>query len=83
LVAQSPGHRFAFVGGYQKDPSVEVWSWIDNSAWSYENWWTGEPNNAHNNGNEDCLTLYKSGNSANGYFNDYPCSYAASFICAK
>ena len=47
---------FAFVGGFQPNPAVDQWAWVDGSTWSYENWISGEPNDLLNDGNEACLT---------------------------
>jgi len=45
-----------WLGGYQSDTSGlnnEGWEWVTGEQWSYENWFSGEPNNY--NGNEDTL----------------------------
>jgi large repetitive protein len=41
------------------------WRWIDGSAFTYENWSSGEPNNS---GDEDCAEMYD-----NGRWNDIDC----------
>jgi len=38
----SPGVRNEFwIGGYNSGS----WAWVSGEAWSYTNWWNGEPNN--------------------------------------
>ena len=47
------------------------WQWITGEAWSYSNWWAGEPND--NGGNEDCVAFSSNLNPGHGhYWNDVP-----------
>lgn len=48
FVAQPGGHSGPWLGGIQLPGSPEPaggFTWIDGSAWSYTNWFHGEPNN--------------------------------------
>ena len=46
----APGR--AWLGGYQAgNGEDEPWLWSDGSAWDYENWRAGEPNNDDGRGN--------------------------------
>ena len=54
---------YYWTGGVRN--SDDSWSWITGEKFSYSNWGNGEPNNGV--GNEDIVTLYKS-----GIWNDSP-----------
>ena len=52
-----------FLGGFQNDPSTtpsDNWQWLTGEAWGFENWRSGEPSDATNNGRpyEDRLEIY-------------------------
>ena len=49
-----------WIGGSRESGT---WSWSDRTSWNFENWNTGEPNNA--GGNENCLEI-----TSNGKWND-------------
>lgn len=53
-----------------------TWTWVDGTAWSYTNWWGGEPNNK---GNEDCGEINYLGRGAK--WNDHLCYLQKPFIC--
>ncbi|MBN2584547.1 MAG: PEP-CTERM sorting domain-containing protein, partial [Planctomycetes bacterium] len=56
---EGASHRMYWLGGIQPTGSVEPdrnWQWITGEAWSFENWKTGEPNDAQ--GQEDVLQIY-------------------------
>ena len=60
--------------------------WNDNTAFNYQNWNTGEPND--NPGNEDCFELYSTPaqQSRHGKWNDYPCDTTTGtdrYVCKK
>ena len=58
-----------FIGGYQPAGSPEPsgnWQWVTGESWSYDNWRSGEPNNANNN--ENVLKIFAS----SGEWNDVP-----------
>ena len=62
--------NFAFIGGSRpagSNPNIG-WEWLDNTAWSYQNWNTGEPSHAV----ELCLSQY--GSSLANKWNDVDCS---------
>lgn len=71
FTSQGPSYLAAvWVGGYQTPPATEIdfradWHWVTGEAWSYTNWYSGEPNNL--GGAENALELY---NYGNGAFND-------------
>ena len=67
-----------WIGGFrQPGSSLKYgWSWVDNSAWTYTNWRSGEPNNDSKN-DEFCLQQHVSG------WNDVACSVRQAFVCKK
>jgi len=69
----------SWIGGYQpagaSEPSGQ-WTWVDQSQWSWQNWNTGEPNDAGNN--EDCAEFNP---GYNGKWNDRPCSQKWPSVC--
>ena len=54
------GPNVAWLGGFQNSSRAdEPWRWSDGSAWDYENWAEGEPNNQlWNNVREDYLEIW-------------------------
>ncbi|XP_073724627.1 galactose-specific lectin nattectin-like [Misgurnus anguillicaudatus] len=71
------GDTRAWIGGH--DGEIEgQWLWTDGSQFDFTNWCCTEPNN--NGGKEHCLeTNY----NPSRCWNDAPCSYKMSYICAK
>ncbi|XP_065145804.1 galactose-specific lectin nattectin-like [Paramisgurnus dabryanus] len=66
-----------WIGGH--DGEIEgQWLWSDGSQFHFTNWCPGEPNN--NDVNEHCLEINFSNTRC---WNDAPCSYTISYICAK
>ncbi|KTF88117.1 hypothetical protein cypCar_00026293 [Cyprinus carpio] len=53
------------------------WLWSDGTSYDYTNWCAGEPNNA---GVENCMDINWTSNRC---WNDLPCSYQISYVCAK
>jgi hypothetical protein len=51
-----------------------LWVWTDGSAWDYEDWAPGQP---ENNPGEDCLDLAVD----DAQFHDTQCTSAAPFVC--
>jgi len=43
LTSLTPG--YAWIGGYRISPGSDTWRWTDGSAWGFENWDAGQPNN--------------------------------------
>ncbi|XP_065145803.1 galactose-specific lectin nattectin-like [Paramisgurnus dabryanus] len=69
----------AWIGG--QDGEIEgQWLWSDGSQFHFTNWCPGEPNNNKHNSPENCLELNQGNNHC---WNDIPCSYTMSYICAK
>ena len=64
--------------GHHDLPKEEQWTWTDGTAFTYNNWNIGEPNNAGND--EDCTELY-SPSSKEKYWNDIHCSRKFNFVC--
>ena len=59
------------IGAYQPPGSPEPaggWTWVTGEAWSFTNWWVGEPNNG-NGGTEHCAAMLP---HADGKWNDIP-----------
>lgn len=59
------------LGGFQFDRSMEPagnWAWVTGEAWSFTNWWPGEPNNF--NGAEHCLIFFAAGQNRSSQWND-------------
>lgn len=77
LLPAGPASRSHFwLGG--TDASAEgVWTWVTGEAFTYTDWWGGEPNNS---GNEDYLALDYRGSWA---WNDAPDNLGAIFGFAR
>ena len=61
-----------------------VWNWVDQSAYDYNHWWTGEPN--HNDDMRYCAQLYAYGVGEDmlGYWDDTLCSFVGNgYICER
>jgi hypothetical protein len=70
------GHRR--LGGDDIDVEGQ-WQWATGEAWSYTNWYSGEPNNYE--GSEDCVAFHPYVSSGRGnYWNDVPCDLQYSSI---
>ena len=69
----------AWIGGQSN--SARRWSWLDGGTrWSYQNWWTGEPND--HAGIEDFLELYCApGQNHHGRWNDQRGSDRRGYVC--
>ncbi|KAK8734902.1 hypothetical protein OTU49_005721, partial [Cherax quadricarinatus] len=52
--------------------------WIDETAFDFDNWAKGEPNNEYDQ--EDCISMY---NHQQGYWNDANCAHTMGCICRK
>jgi len=60
----------SWIGGNQPSGSTEPaggWAWVTGEAWSYTNWYPGEPNNGGSGGGEDSVEM-----RSNGVWNDLP-----------
>ncbi|KAK5985245.1 hypothetical protein GCK32_003689 [Trichostrongylus colubriformis] len=66
-----------WIGGRKKGGS---WKWADGTKWDYENWDSGEPNNAK--GREHCLQILAHP-QRKGKWNDYFCDIKLAFVCEK
>merc|ERR1719500_1052442 len=74
-----------FIGGLSSEriwlggndiTSEGAWTWSDGSAWNYNNWNSGEPNDA---GGEDCAEK-----TSTTTWNDIPCTgHPRKFVCKK
>ena len=54
-----------------------VWQWTDGSAWNFDNFRSGQPNNK--NGNQHCLTI----NLGTGKWEDDPCDGKRFVVCKR
>ncbi|XP_065648482.1 tolloid-like protein 2 isoform X3 [Hydra vulgaris] len=54
------------------------WTWNDNSAATFTNWDSDEPNDGGYLKNEDCSLM-----KPNGKWNDYPCSDHFNYVCKR
>ena len=74
--------HYIWLGGMRDGGSFK---WKDGSAFNYQNWDRGQPNDWR--GNEDCMELYSApGQSHHDKWNDVPCdqtNHADGFICKK
>ncbi|CAH0373266.1 unnamed protein product [Pelagomonas calceolata] len=75
---------WCFLGGSDVDQEG-TWTWSDGSAWAYENWDTGQPNNV--NGPEDYLNMWGaapgSSNREHGKWNDLRPEGPHTFVCRE
>ncbi|XP_065145811.1 ladderlectin-like [Paramisgurnus dabryanus] len=78
LLSLAPSGTRAWIGGHDGEVDGQ-WLWSDGSQFDFTNWCSGEPNN-YIGKPENCLEMNK-GN--NGCWNDVPCSFPMSYICAK
>ncbi|XP_065145785.1 galactose-specific lectin nattectin-like [Paramisgurnus dabryanus] len=67
----------AWIGGQDAETEGQ-WLWSDGSQFDLTNWCSGQPDNY--DGKEHCLEINFSNNRC---WNDQPCSYTKSYICAK
>nr|XP_045606294.1 macrophage mannose receptor 1-like isoform X2 [Procambarus clarkii] len=65
-----------WIGGHSKLDSG--YDWLDETAFDFDNWAKGEPNNEYDQ--EDCLSMY---NHKQGYWNDYNCAHTLGRICKR
>ena len=60
------------------DPSVHSqWGWTDGTAWDYNKWGLGQPDNQ--DGNENFVEMSQS----NGYWNDNKSEDEHPFVCQR
>ncbi len=52
------------------------WEWQDGTPWSYENWYTDEPDNKNNS--ENCIEAYTDNERS---WNDVSCDYLRNVVC--
>ena len=72
LGASDDGDRIEGAFETTASSNEDGWRWVDGSELTYENWRDPAPNNSTSagDGEEDCLTMYESGND----WNDLHCS---------
>ncbi|XP_073331713.1 type-2 ice-structuring protein-like [Pagrus major] len=76
LLRQTLTYPLAWLGGY--DATQEgTWFWSDGTAFSFNYWSPGQPDNL---ANADCLLMNFGGEKK---FDDQPCDYLKPFVCAK
>ena len=69
---------FVWIGGHLN--SAKRWVWSDGTRWSYQNWFTHEPNNHH--GNEEYLELYYQPSSGlHRKWNDQDNNHKFGYVC--
>jgi hypothetical protein len=62
------------------DVAVEdTWEWMDDTAWSYENWYVGQLDNY--GANEDCAMMVDDGSAGDGFWYDVQCLAVIPFVC--
>ncbi len=61
--------------GYTDEAQEGIWSWSNNSTGIFENWHSGEPNNA---GTENCAHIWE---NQNADWNDINCNNNYRYIC--
>ncbi|XP_038078467.1 macrophage mannose receptor 1-like [Patiria miniata] len=76
FLAQSPDNAYGYWIGLNDQVNEGGFEWSDGSAVEYENWGSGEPNNA--GGNENCGEAFL--NPGRGW-NDIPCDAQRHWIC--
>ncbi|KAM9635191.1 C-type lectin Cal-like isoform 1-T2 [Morphnus guianensis] len=64
--------------GLRDDEHTRQWKWSDNSAFDYQRWDRGQPNNLWDK--EDCVVLEKLAGFE--FWHDYPCNYKFPFLCS-
>ena len=71
--------KHVWIGGQSN--SARRWTWSDGGTrWSYQNWWTDEPND--HGGTEDYLQLYYApGKNYHGRWNDQESSARLGYVC--
>ena len=59
----------------------DIWSWVDQTPFDYNNWQEGEPNNLDDN--RYCSKVYATGVGEEmlGKWDDTLCEYPLAFIC--
>nr|XP_055046126.1 galactose-specific lectin nattectin-like [Misgurnus anguillicaudatus] len=67
----------AWIGGHDGEIDGQ-WLWSDGSQNHFTNWCPGQPDNTH--GREHCLEINYSNDRC---WNDAPCYFTMSYICAK
>jgi len=69
------GNNHVWLGGH--DSGDKAWTWTDGTAFKYNFWQPGEPNDV-GKGGEDCLGMY----AGSGRWNDFSCSrHKLPFVC--
>lgn len=51
---------------------TEVWFWIDSTPLAYQNWQTGEPNNAQGDENRAVMNMCPGGNGKGSTLSEHP-----------
>ena len=60
--------------GGKRNTEKDKWEWLDGTAWSYQNWYEGQP---YNDTGLDCMMV------AMGSWYSQSCEYQSKFICAS
>ena len=81
-----------FIGGLQQNSGAWIggsrpegnnphvgWKWLDNSPWSYENWYTYQPSSSV----ALCLMQYGNGSQLDNKWNDAHYAYTSGYVCEK
>ena len=70
-----------WIGGYQKDARDGAWGWSDGTAWGFESWCPGEPNNFGGYAEDYLATNFCSPGGWNDFTVSVNSTFNSGFIC--
>ncbi|XP_071476623.1 alpha-N-acetylgalactosamine-specific lectin-like [Diadema antillarum] len=83
-ISGGPNHVYGYWIGLHQETSGGQWVNTDDSAFDYNNWKYGEPNNDfYGTADEDCVHVWRRyyADDTNRVWNDMPCQKSMAFIC--